>query len=118
MNLFDTDIIIESLRKGKYEAGAISIITIIEILRGTDAKKRSRVKELLEDSFNIENLDNKTIQAYCNLHQNLKKEGESLPDADLLIAATAISRNMNLKTKDQHFQRLKKLGLKLTSPEK
>lgn len=116
MNLLDTDIIIELLRKRKYEAGAISIITLIEILRGIDAKKRAKIKALLEETFNIENLDNKTIETYCNLHQNLKKQGEPLPDADLLIAATAISHNMSLKTTDQHFQRLKNLGLKLTPP--
>jgi len=42
MNLFDTDTIIESLRDGRYEAGAISIISIVEILRGIDAKKKKQ----------------------------------------------------------------------------
>jgi len=118
MNLLDTDIIIELLREKRHETGAISIITLIELLRGIKATKRNKVKQLLEESFTVENLDNKTIETYCNLHQNLKKQGESLPDADLLIAATAISRNINLKTTDQHFQRLKNLGLKLTPPKK
>jgi predicted nucleic acid-binding protein len=44
MNLLDTDIIMKLLRKGKYEAGAISIITLIEILRGIDAKKEAKSK--------------------------------------------------------------------------
>jgi len=114
MNLLDTDIIIELLQKRKHETGAISIIALIELLRGLEnTKKRTKAKELLEKSFNIQNLDNQTIETYCNLHQNLKKQGETLPDADLLIAATAIAHNMTLKTRDQHYKRLTKIGLKL-----
>ncbi len=36
-----------------------------------------------------------------------------LPDADLLIATTAISRDIPLKTGNQHFQRLREFGLRL-----
>jgi predicted nucleic acid-binding protein len=118
MNLLDTDIVIELLRERKHETGAISIITLIELLRGLEATKRTKVKQLLEESFTIENLDNQTIETYCTLYQNLKKQGETLPDADLLIAATAIAQNMTLKTRDEHFKRLTKNGLKLTSPPK
>ena len=113
MNLLDTDIIIEMLRERKHEVGAISIITLIEVLRGLEAKKRAKVKELLEESFNLLNLDNVVIETYCNLYHKLKEEGTPLPDADLLIAATAIAYNLPLETKDEHFQRLKPLGLKL-----
>jgi predicted nucleic acid-binding protein len=38
-----------------------------------------------------------------------------MPDADLIIAATAISRNMTLKTGDGHFRRLKNHGLKIAT---
>ena len=113
MNLLDTDIIIEMLRERRHEVGAISIITLIEVLRGLEDRKRAKVKELLEESFNLLNLDNEVIGTYCNLYQKLKKEGASLPDADLLIAATAMSHNMTLKTKDERFKRLRHLGLKL-----
>ena len=113
MNLLDTDIIIEMLRERKHEVGAISIITLIEILRGLETKKRAKVKELLEESFNLLNLDNEVIETYCNLYHKLKEEGTLIPDADLLIAATAMSHNITLKTKDEHFERLRHLGLKL-----
>jgi len=112
MNLLDTDIIVELLRERRHEIGAISIITLIEVLRGLEVEKRPKVKELLEESFNITSIDNEIIETYCNLHRKLKKEGASLPDADLLIAATAMSRNMTLKTRDEHFERLRDLGLK------
>lgn len=118
MNLFDTDIIIEMLRERKHEFGAISIITLTEILRGVEARKRAKVKELLEESFNLINLNNEVIETYCSLYQKLKEEGTSIPDADLLIAATAISDRLTLKTKDEHFERLKHLGLKLERPPK
>ena len=113
MNLLDTDIIIEMLKRKKHGAGIISPITLIEILRGIEAKKRPKVKELLEESFNLLNIDNKTIETYCTLYDKLKEEGMLLPDADLLIAATAIAYNLKLETKDEHFQRLKPIGLKV-----
>jgi len=114
MNILDTDIIVELLRERRHEVGAISIVTLIELLRGIETIKRVKVKELLEESFTIISLDNKIIEAYCNLYQKLKEKGTTIPDADLLIAATVISRNMNLRTRDKHFERLRDLGLKLT----
>ena len=115
MNLLDTDAVIELLREKKHEVGEISVISLIEILRGLEPEKRNRIKKLLEESFNVEGLDNQTIETYCNLYRKLKQEGVSLPDADLLVAATAISRNMTLRTSDEHFERLRELGLKLAS---
>jgi len=113
MNLIDTDVIIELLRVRKHEVGAISIITLVEVLRGLQAGKRAKAKELLEESFDLLNLDNEAIETYCNLYDKIKGEGTTVPEADLLIAATAISHEMALKTRDEHFERLEKLGLKL-----
>jgi predicted nucleic acid-binding protein len=113
MNLLDTGIVIESLRERKHEIGAISIIALVEVLRGLEAKKRPKIKDLLERSFDLLNLDNQVIETYCNLYEKLKEQGTPIPDADLLIAATAISHDVPLKTKDEHFRRLEYLGLKL-----
>jgi predicted nucleic acid-binding protein len=44
MTLLDTDIIINMLRERKHEVGAISIITLIEVLRGIEAGKRKRLR--------------------------------------------------------------------------
>ena len=82
-------------------------------MRGVEAAKRAKVKELLEESFTTVPMDNRAIETYCSLYQQLRDEGTAVPDADLLIAATAISRNTNLKTKDRHFERLRNIGLKL-----
>jgi len=91
MNLLDTDIVIELLRKREHEIAAISIITLIEVLRGTK-------------SFDVLALDSSMIENYCRLYQKLRDEGAALPDADLLIAATAISVNMTLESRDEHFE--------------
>jgi len=118
MNLLDTDAIVQLLRERRYEVGAISIMTLIEVLRGLEANKRAKVKELLEESFNLLNLNNEIIETYCSLYNKLKEKGILIHDADLLIAATAISHDMTLKTKDEHFKRLKTFGLKLAQATK
>lgn len=112
MNLLDTDVVIELLRERRYEAGSISIVTLIEVLRGLEVEKRGRVKKLLEETFNLQNLDNEIIETYCKIYCNLKERAAPIPDADLLVAATAIARNLTLKTRDEHFQRLEELGLR------
>ena len=85
---------------------------MIEVLRGLGVEKRGRVKKLLEETFNLQNLDNEIIETYCKIYCGLKERGALVPDADLLVAATAIARNLTLKTRDEHFQRLEELGLK------
>ena len=65
------------------------------------------------ESFSLLNLDNAVVEAYCDLYQKMRKEGTPIPDADLVIAATAISRDMAIKTRDGHFKKLRTHGLKL-----
>ena len=85
----------------------------MEILRGIEDNKRLQVKQLLEESYSTINLDDSIIDAYCKIYHKLKEEGNLLPDADLIIAATAIAHDLVLETNDGDFQRLKALGLKL-----
>jgi len=40
MRLIDTSVLIDSMRKGIFEKGVISVITLIEILRGISGEKR------------------------------------------------------------------------------
>ncbi len=118
MRLIDTSILVDALKKGIYERGAVSIITMIEVLRGIHSEKRSRVKQLLEEGFDVLGIDNDVVLRYCELYTALKREGQLIPDADLLIAATAIVNNLVLATKDKGFKRLKKFGLKLELRDK
>lgn len=111
MNLFDTDAVIEQLGNELYEPGYITIVTLVEVLRGVDETKRDTVKRLLEQSYSLLPLDNDTIMTYCLLYRSLRKDGEALPDADLLIGASAVSKKLPLKTRDKHFNRLEAFGL-------
>ena len=117
MNLLDTDAVIERLREKRYEAGFISVVTLIEVLRGVGGERRARLKALLEETFGVLNLDNESISTYCRLYTELRERGKMVPDADLLIAATAISHDLSLKTGDGHFERLRPLGLKIIELE-
>ncbi len=112
MNLLDTGVVIDNFAEDNYSSAAISTITLLEILRGLDEKKRASTNRLLRESYVVVNLDDDVIEVYCRLYRALKDSGNLLPDADLLIAATAIARGLTLETKDEHFQRLKTLGLK------
>ena len=113
MKLLDADALIDQLRTREHEPGGISVITLIEFLRGIPDEKREQAKELIEESYETLGLDNDAVLTYCTLYRRLRQEGEAVPDADLLIAATAISRDMPLQTRDAHFQRLKEHGLEI-----
>lgn len=80
MNLLDTDITFGLLRERKPEMGSISIIMLIDILRGLEDGKRIKVRDLLEESFNVQGLDNETIETHCHLYRRLKKGGILIPD--------------------------------------
>ncbi|MCW4035585.1 MAG: type II toxin-antitoxin system VapC family toxin [Candidatus Bathyarchaeota archaeon] len=113
MKLLDTDAVIDQLRRREHEPGWISVITLIEVLRGIPEGKRRRAKELIDESYDTLSLDNEAILTYCALYQELRERGQVVPDADLLIAATAMSRGIPLETGDAHFQRLKEHGLEI-----
>ncbi len=114
MNLIDTSILIRDLREGMHRTGYVSVITLIEILRGVGEEKRGEVKQLLEEAFDVIPITNPVIEIYCMLHSHLKEKGTTLPDADILIAASAIAEDLILLTRDKGFSRLEKMGLKIS----
>ncbi|MDI6883930.1 MAG: type II toxin-antitoxin system VapC family toxin [Hadesarchaea archaeon] len=116
--MLDTNAVVALLKEKKHEPGAISVLTLIEVMRGLATEKRALAKKLLEESFSVINLDNEVIEAYCSLYRELKRRGTPLPDADLLIAATAMSRDLALETGDRHIKRLEEFGLKLAEPKR
>ena len=101
------------MKRDNYRPAVISTVTLMEVLRGIEDKKRLYISQLLEESYSVLNLDNSIIEVYCKTYRKLKEDGSLLPDADLIIAATAIAHNLVLETKDAHFLRLKAHGLKL-----
>lgn len=68
----------------------------------------------LQKLFKIEAIDDLVVLTYCKLYRALKRNGELIEDADLLIAATAIAKGYVLWTGNvKHFEHLEKFGLKL-----
>jgi len=103
--IFDTSAVIRAIRTGSdFEEGSISVITLIEILRGIEDKaKRDKTMALLEQSFDILDVTRDLASAYVELYFGLKKKGEVVSDADTLIAASARARNETVVTSDRDF---------------
>ena len=95
------------LRRDVKSGGFISMLSLIEILRGVREDKRLETKNALEEAFNIVQIDNEIILEYCRLYEELKRRGLRMGDADLLIAATAKANKLTLKTMDKSFEKLR-----------
>ncbi|MEM0089790.1 MAG: type II toxin-antitoxin system VapC family toxin [Nitrososphaerota archaeon] len=113
MILVDTSVLINWLRKGEFREGYISVISLIEVLRGIPAEKRSEVKTTLEKVYDVIPLDNEVILEYCSIYEALKRRGQKIPDADLLIAASAKAKNLLLLTLDKEFKKLQEFGIEI-----
>ena len=113
MTLIDTSIAIDSLQYDTPRAGSISVITLLELLRGVTEDRRPELKMYLEGCYPVLGLDNDTVLEYCRVFESLRSKGEMIQEADMIIAATAISKGMELETDDEHFTRLVGYGLKL-----
>jgi len=71
MILVDTSILVDMLRKGVPATGYISVVTLIEFLRGVDEARRLETKTLLEEAFNIAPIDNEVVLEYCRLYEGV-----------------------------------------------
>jgi tRNA(fMet)-specific endonuclease VapC len=122
--LIDTDIIIFSIKnvpsvqngfiKNESIPKAISVITYGELLHG--AKKSKNIEQNLAliyriaEIFPILPITRSIIETYAELKKVLEKEGNIIPDLDLLIAATAMTHNYTLVTNNiKHFSKIKAL---------
>jgi predicted nucleic acid-binding protein len=114
MSLLDSNIVIEHLKTKTIYSGYISNLTLVELLRGIREETREAVKTELEKLYIVIYLDNDAILEYCKLYNVLRKDGEIIPEFDLLIAAIAISKKIPLISKDTHFERMEKHGLILS----
>ena len=124
--LIDTDILIYNI-KGNLKVAqhfverqdipkSISIITYGELLYGAKKSKQtgknSAIVYRLAEIFPIIGISRPIIETFADIKLTLEKEGERVPDLDLLIAATALSLNYSLVTNNiRHFSRI--AGLKI-----
>jgi predicted nucleic acid-binding protein len=87
-------------------------------IKGPRQSGKTTILKVLQEKLKGKNVVFLNLRAHCSLYHQLKEEGILVPDADLLIAATAMSHHIALKTKDEHFERLRHLGLRLEQEPK
>jgi tRNA(fMet)-specific endonuclease VapC len=128
--LLDTDVLSEVIkgrdslvaqRAQKYlqthKRFTFSIITRYEILRGLKAKVALQQIALFEDRCRESRVlpltDTVVVQA-AEIYAELHRRGRLISDADILIAATALTHDLTLVTENTgHFERIP--GLRLES---
>lgn len=93
----------------------ISCITYFEIKRGLLAINATRQLAdftLFCDRYQILFLDDIAIlEKACEIHADLKIKGTPIQEADILIAATAITRGLILVSNDSDLLRVEQLNL-------
>jgi tRNA(fMet)-specific endonuclease VapC len=93
----------------------INIISYYEILRGLkDLGNEEKLRKF--DNFMQENelvfITKEAVEKAAEIYAYLKKEGNLIEDADILMASTAIVENLVLITNNiKHFKRVKDLRL-------
>ena len=126
-SLLDTSILIAFLRGEEdvvakveeyleeFDRLSLSIITYYEILRGLkyiDNEKKLRDFEELMDKSEIITLDREIIDKASGVYADLKRRGELVEDADILIAASCPVEGMILVTdNEEHFRRIENLKI-------
>jgi len=124
--LVDTDVLIEAFeRRNEAILGKlfnyniyVSYVSLYEYLYGFKYIGKDIVKEkdMLEKVVNIVYPSQDVILKALEIDVDLSRKGEKIPQADIIIAATAIVLGMPLYTMDlTHFSRLKRYGLKLVT---
>ena len=99
------------IRNGnEFEEGSISVITFIEVLRGIEnEQKRKKSRTLIEETFDILDVDKAVATSYVEMYFESKKKGKAVSEADALIAATARTKGEILLTLDKDFQKFEPL---------
>jgi tRNA(fMet)-specific endonuclease VapC len=93
----------------------LSCITYYEVKRGLLAVNASRqLADFHQFCTDYEVLfldDIEIIEKACEIHVDLKIKGRPIQDADILIAATAITRGLTLVSNDSDLLRIQGLSL-------
>lgn len=120
----DTSVVVEVLEEGderlllelaRREA-YVSYVTLYEYLWGYRYLGRDyrREKEALEKLFRVVYPTQEVLLKAMEIDVDLAKKGERVPQADVVIAATAIALKAPLLTRDlRRFPRMKRYGLKV-----
>lgn len=94
----------------------ISLVTYGEIYEGIyfsrDPKASERIFTRFLQTVPVVPLSKPILRRFARVRGNLRSKGRLIPDADLLIAATALQHNLSLVTRNvRDFQRVPGLVL-------
>ena len=122
MYLLDTNIISARMRnhdrvEAKLNAAAnaeepvfMSGVSHYEIKRGllaVNATRKLQIYYEIRKDLQMLFLDSEEVfDKAAEIHADLKRRGEPIQDADILIAATALTTDLILVSNDSHFQRI------------
>lgn len=109
--------VVEHVERHLDEVGrpSVRIISDYELLRGLkelDRNREQRVAEFedLVSRLHLRILTRRVIRVASDLYVELRRRGEPLEDADILIAATALAHGLVLITdNERHFRRVAQL---------
>jgi predicted nucleic acid-binding protein len=127
MTFLDTDILSYFLRGDEIITNNISqiierneeigftTISAYEILKGFRHKNNKKKETLFLETLNnlsIFSFDNTAINIAADIYASLRKSGQTISDADIIIAAIVMSNNGILVTNNnKHFKNIKNLNL-------
>jgi len=105
--------LLEIIDKG--EDICTTVINTYEILKGfkwkSNKKKEDQFKDFLEDVI-VYTIDDEVINIASDLYANLRKNGKTIGDADILIAAIVIKNNGTLVSNNtKHYDGIERLVL-------
>jgi len=93
----------------------ITIVTYYEVMKGhefTRARDRQRVFEEFCNLNRVLPLDRAACQAAARIYADLKRRGDLIPDADILIAGIALAGGYTVVTQNtKHFGRIMGLSV-------
>ena len=96
-----------------YGRFTFSIITRYEILRGLKAKLATRQLATFEERCrhsHVLSLTDDIIVRAADIYADLRRQGQLINDADMLVAATALVHHLTLVTENvAHFNRISSL---------
>lgn len=120
----DTSILVEALERGDEKLllklaqveGYVPYVALYEYLWGYIylGRDHGREKQLVEKLFTVVYPDQDVLVRAAEIDVELAKRGQRVPQADILIAATALVLGAPLLTRDvEHFRRFESFGLKV-----
>jgi predicted nucleic acid-binding protein len=105
--------ILESLNKS--EQICLTAINVYEILKGFRWRKNKRKEEIFKEflkKVTVFTIDDESINTASDIYADLRRNGKTVGDADVLIAAIVISNKGILITNNmKHYEDINQLKL-------